>query len=140
MTEYYNNFTEALDKYIVRTDKIDQDYYDFLIRTYLCYDDIPEKPTETFHVAFRVPGATRGHIECDKDLMITDIVFYEDTCWGKVGIYNEDKKDEMISSIKQQFINTKLDIVNGIDSKSFIKEYEERKKRNAEISRFKENL
>ena len=41
--------------------------------------------------------------------MITDIVFYEDTCWGKIGIYDEDKKDEMISSIKQQFINTKLD-------------------------------
>lgn len=120
MIDYYNDFTQALDKYIVRSDKIDQDYYDFLIRTYICLNDVPKEPIDNFHVAFRVPGATRGHIECDKDLMIIDIVFYEDTCWGKVGIYDIKRKDEMISSVKQQFVNTKLDIVNGITSDDYI--------------------
>lgn len=122
MTEYYNNLTEELDKYIQRTDKIDQDWYDFCIRTYLCLEDVPLKPTEDFDVAFRIPGATRGHIECDKDLIIKDIIFY-DTCWGKVGIYKEDKKDEMTSTIKDKFIGTKLDIINGITHDDFMKEY-----------------
>lgn len=122
MTEYYNNLTEELDKYIKRTDKIDQDWYDFCIRTYLCLEDVPSNPTEDFHVAFRVPGATRGHISCDKDLIINDIVFY-DTCWGKIGIYQEDKKEEMTSTIKDKFIGTKLDIINGITHDDFMKEY-----------------
>ena len=49
-------------------------------------------------------------------------MFY-DTCWGKIGIYQEDKKDEMTSTIRNKFIGTKLDIINGITSDDFMREY-----------------
>lgn len=126
MDEYYNNFTEYLDTFIVRSDKINPDWYDFCIRTYLCLNDIPDNPTEDFHIAFRVPGATRGHVSVDKDLIIKDIVFYHDTCWGKVGIYNKLKQDEMIQSTKDKFLGTILDLKNGITSDDFMDKYKER--------------
>ena len=138
--EYYNDFTEALDEYIQRTDKIDQDYYEFCIRTYLCLEDRPKNPVDDYHVAFRVPGATRGHIECDKNDIIKDIVFYKDTCWGKVGIYQVDKMNEMITNITKRFRDTKLDIVNGMSCDEFIDKYQKGEIPNGKISRPKENM
>lgn len=125
LDEYYNDFTMVLDKYIKHSDQIDKEWYNICIRTYLCLADVPDNPQEDFHVAFRVPGATRGHIACDKDLIIKDIVFY-DTCWGVIGIYDESRKDEMIEEANK-FLNTKLNIEDGIYQGKFIDLYMENK-------------
>lgn len=39
------------------------------------------------YIAIRVPGATRGCIAVDKAYTITDVVFYDDVCFGQIGCY-----------------------------------------------------
>ena len=58
--------------------------------------------------AIRFPGATRGHIEVDKDNIIIDIIFYTDSgiagkASNNVGIYKED-----IREAAQKYIGRKI--------------------------------
>lgn len=90
--EWFNDLTDEMDKYnrLYRSNK------GMIFRTYL-YDLEHElkmgmkdynpifkttKNRDKILVAFRIPGATRGHIELDENHIITDIKFYEDTCFG----------------------------------------------------------
>lgn len=54
------------------------------------------------NIAFRHPGSTNGHIVVDKDMIIKDIVFYEDTCWR---FYEGDYQ-----SLRNKYIGTKLSV------------------------------
>ena len=90
--EYYGEVTEFIDKYLIS--EVDKNMMEqgYCLGTYLWgleqYDDF--KGT-----VIRFPGATRGHIKLDDDNVITDIKFYEDTCFGE-GILDSlyDKKIE----------------------------------------------
>lgn len=104
MTEFYNSQTKLLDKYLHR--KIRESVYADWNRTYLWLPEVEKAVTERQGgtIAFRVPGATRGHITVDKDLVITDIEFYESTCFGRIGCYRH-----RVREAGQKLIGRKLD-------------------------------
>ena len=64
--------------------------------TYIC-------ERETYHWdgkehlahSFRVPGATRGHLEVDAEGTIIDIELYKDTCFGVVACYEKTLKEDV---------------------------------------------
>ncbi len=55
--------------------------------------------------AIRYPGATRGHVNFDKDHIITEVHLYADTAY----IYKEDALEEL-----KKFIGSKLILPEGI--------------------------
>lgn len=74
---YTGEITEFIDKYMLK--KYEDEYMNWFCRTYLW----GLEENQSFKgSAFRWPGATRGYIALDKDNIITDIVFYPDTCFG----------------------------------------------------------
>ncbi len=95
MTCYYNSQTKFMDNYLTDELKKINEKWKFDVNcTSLWYGDV-------FHskgarrIAMRVPGATRGHIEIDKNNIIIDVVFYEDVAFVEdgrtnIGCYNKD--------------------------------------------------
>lgn len=118
-TEYRNDFTRFLDEY--RTDSIMklESPYKEMMSTYLWNMDI-ENDFSYYDgkkgkcIAFRLPGATRGHIEVDENYIIKDILFYADTCFNKNKNGVECYKPEVVEAATNKFRDTKLDIHNGI--------------------------
>lgn len=107
MNNYYNNFTKELDKYNIIFNKYKDCEYNSCWRTYLWDADVERavQGKKTL-IAFRVPGATRGHIEVDDNLIIKDIVFYEDVCFSNnLGCYVKNAKE-----IIPKFLGTKLEV------------------------------
>lgn len=104
---YYNNFTEELDKYNHVYEQFKDKEYAGCWRTYLWEPDVKNAVQGKENlVAFRVPGATRGHVKVDDNLIIQDIVFYEDTCFShNIGCYKESIKE-----VIPKFLGTKLEI------------------------------
>lgn len=121
--EYRNNFTKFLDKY--RTEEIMklEEPYKSTMTTYLWYNDIKNLNNTYNHVAFRLPGATRGHIEVDKDLNINNIVFYDDTCFDAKHNGVKCYTKEVEAAACSEFLHTKLDIVNGYIDDSYLEVY-----------------
>ena len=122
-TEYRNDFTQFLDEYRIDAYKNLEYPYNEMMTTYLWNTDVesPFNETEMIkHIAFRVPGATRGHIAVDRDYIIREIVFYDDTCFDAMhkGIECYDKK--VIKAANERFLGTKLDIHNGIVGDDYI--------------------
>ena len=78
--EYCGEITDFMDKYITDYHKKIHDNMKHVFRTYLY-------PANRYGnqrlISFRYPGATRGHIELDKNNIIKNIVFYPDTCFGE---------------------------------------------------------
>lgn len=101
--KYTNEITEEIDKHL-REEYIkyneEEDYYK--IKTCMWERDYFYNPPES-SCPIRCHGATRGHINIDKDDIITNIQFYEDTCFGIIGIYNE-----TVNTIKDKFIGRKV--------------------------------
>lgn len=113
--EYRNNFTKFIDKYRINKIMELEDWYRDMMSTYLCYSDIENNDYENGvkHIAFRLPGATRGHIVVDKDYIIKDIVFYKETCFGyKINELNA-YRPEVVADTTKKFRDTKLDLENG---------------------------
>lgn len=83
-------FTEMCDKYTVnqfnlnrfRTYLYDAKY--IIERGFKYIDPLLgiEMEVNELMIPFRIPGATRGHITLNKDHIITDIRFYDETCFG----------------------------------------------------------
>lgn len=109
----YNQFTRDCDKYLTNGYELD-DKYPFVTGTYLynkgyleCTNscDLFPNTFESCYVCFRVPGATRGHIEIDGSTMIiTDVVFYDDTCFdypSGTGCYKRE-----IWELREKYIGT----------------------------------
>ena len=125
MDDYRNNFTKFLDKF--RTEEIMnlEEPYKTMMTTYLCSDDFERELDEdgVRNIAFRVPGATRGHIEVDKDFIIKKIVFYDDTCFDArhngIKCYTKDVE----VNANTEFLHTKLDIENGYKGDSYLEVY-----------------
>lgn len=87
---YINEITKYLDKHLEKSYKSEDLYCNYLF----------EKPYENYWT-LRVPGATRGHIELNGNI-IKDIVLYEDSfCY----------ESKVLDSIKQ-FVGRKLDLFN----------------------------
>lgn len=105
MNEYYNNFTAELDKY--RTDEIKNSRYEDLLRTYLWLPEVEEvRERKGKIIAFRIPGATRGCVKVDDNLIIENITFYDDTCFAKgLRCYKDD-----IKNVVPKLIGTKLEV------------------------------
>ena len=103
MNGIVNNLMVDLDEYLNADFKKIYKDLGFNVHSYLWRDDVEQclKGYDN-HIAFRHPGATNGHIEVDKDMIIKDIVFYEDTCcWFYEGNYQ---------SLKEKYIGTKLSL------------------------------
>lgn len=92
--EYYCEITDEMDKYL--TDGFKQVGFSSYI--HIC------GPGE---IAFRYPGATRGHILYDKNNIITEIKFYEDTAINSknhpIGCYTKD-----VANVIDKFIGSKI--------------------------------
>ena len=85
--------------------------------TYLCYSDIEDDfryydGVKQKHIAFRLPGATRGHIVVDENYFIKEIVFYKDTCFNSNNNGIECYKKEVVEAANSRYLNTKLDLIN----------------------------
>ena len=91
--DYYCKFTEDLDKHLLDCFSKD-DFTKRMYKSYLWASDVENclKGKDEF-IAFRAPGATRGHLKVEKinnDLIIREIVFYESTCFShNIGCYKE---------------------------------------------------
>lgn len=118
-TEYRNDFTRFLDEYRKDTIMKQEDWFRNCMSTYLWYPDIEDDfkfydGVKGKIIAFRLPGATRGHILVDKDYVIKEIVFYKDTCFGhkinEINCY----KEEVVEAANKEYIGKVLDIHNGI--------------------------
>lgn len=115
-TEYRNNFTKFLDLYRINKITELEPPYNEMMSTYLWYPDIVNNDYEdgVKHIAFRLPGATRGHITVDKQYVIKDILFYGDTCFNTKHNGIECYKTEVVTDATKKFRDTVLDIHNGI--------------------------
>lgn len=91
--EYYCDFTRECDKFnFMLNNREDRPWFrtylyevEAELRCGLVYTDPilgREEVRDGIYIPFRVPGATRGHIKLDKDHIITEIKFYEDTSFG----------------------------------------------------------
>lgn len=132
-TEYRNNFTKFLDEYRVPSILKLESPYKEMMSTYLWYGDIENNNYEdgVKHIAFRLPGATRGHITVDKDNVITDILFYGDTCFNTNNNGIECYKPAVVVDATKKFRGTVLDVHNGIVGDDYLY---------GEVSRSKKDL
>ena len=93
----YCKFTEDLDKHLLNCFSKDN-FTKSMYKSYLWAGDVENclKEKDEF-IAFRAPGATRGHLKVEKinnDLIIREIVFYESTCFSNnIGCYKESVKE-----------------------------------------------
>ena len=124
MTEYRNDFTKFLDKY--RKDSImnGEDWFRQCMSTYLWYPDIINDNYEDGikHIAFRLPGATRGHITVDKNYKILDIIFYKESCFSHKMNETNCYKEEVVADATKKFRDTILDIHNGYVGDDYLHE------------------
>lgn len=123
--EYYNAITITIDEYNIYMKREKTRSVDNIWSTYLYdvkgeledgleyYDHLLQKKVnrEKILIPFRVPGATRGHIELDKDHIVTGIKFYEDTSFG--GAIDPVYKRDVVKAV-EKFIGYKIVIVDKI--------------------------
>lgn len=108
--QYICEFTKVCDEYLL--------YKNEYISTYLF--DVENEIKEGFdeiilgekigtrpyiYIPFRSPGATRGCLCLDKDHIIRDIKFYEETCFTTIQTYSR----EVVEATKK-FIGEKLEL------------------------------
>lgn len=98
--ELVNNMMIDLDEYLKYS--IKEAEKDIGIHSYLWRQDVVNAlEGKTDHIAFRHPGSTNGHIEVDENMIIKDIVFYNDTCYR---FY----KGKYRKALKEKYLGTKL--------------------------------
>lgn len=101
MSSIVNNLMIDLDEYLKPS--IREAEKDLDIHSYLWKEDTEQCLKGNVNpIAFRHPGATTGHIEVDKNMIIKDIVFYEDTC---PRFYEGNYQ-----SLRDKYIGTKLSL------------------------------
>ncbi len=103
MNGIVNNLMIDLDEYLKSDIKKSYRDLDFSVHSYLWKTEVERcLKGDIVPIAFRHPGSTNGHIIVDKDMIIKDIVFYEDTC---PAFYEGNYQ-----SLKDKYIGTKLSI------------------------------
>lgn len=80
LNDYENEITAEMDKHLVKECK------EMLAKGYGSGSYIHSHINPNSMV-LRFPGATRGHIEFDNEMVILKIVLYPDKCFGKLGCY-----------------------------------------------------
>lgn len=93
MSEYTNSFTELLDEWRIQSIKDLDEQWGFKFDAFYLY--MSEKELQMMKdgswkedtIAFRLPGATRGHIYVDANLMIRDVIFYDDVCFKSKSLH-----------------------------------------------------
>ena len=93
-SNHYCKFTQDIDKYLKRS-LSDDEFTKSMFRSYLWKDDVTDCLNGKSNIiAFRAPGATRGHLKVEKvndKLIIREIKFYEDTCFSdSIGCYKKE--------------------------------------------------
>lgn len=97
LKNWYLPITEELDKYRILKDSWS--------KTYLYGDENGVEISQYGLIAIRVPGATRGYIKVDENLIIQDLVIYEDSYKAALACY----KSEVLE-VRAKFIGSKLDL------------------------------
>ena len=123
--EYFNAITITMDEYNLYMRKEKTKSVDNIWSTYLYdvkgeledgleyFDHLLQKNVtrDRILIPFRIPGATRGHIALDKDHIVTEIKFYEDTSFGASidAVYDRGVVDAV-----KEFIGDKIVLVDKI--------------------------
>ena len=97
--EFVNDIMIDLDEYLKPSiKKVEKELG---IHSYLWRDDVNRAiEGKQNHIAFRHPGSTNGHIVVDENMVIKDIVFYNDTCYRFYkGSYRKDLKNKYIGTV-----------------------------------------
>jgi hypothetical protein len=89
--DFVNALTEEMDKYIIYPIK------GFV--TYLWYETKKLEDGKGYGRAIRYPGATRGHIEVNKDGIITGIVLYETASDNCIACYSQGVHEAVLNFI-----------------------------------------
>lgn len=102
----YCKFTKELDKYFI-DGILNDDFTRSMYKSYLWGDDVERcLEGEDNIIAFRAPGATRGHLKIEKvndKLIIREIKFYEDTCFSdNIGCYKKEIEELIPSYIGKE--------------------------------------
>lgn len=82
-----NAFTVDCDRFLIDAMR------EYNMYTYLWDMGAVRWKGDVGYIAIRVPGATRGYIAINKAYIITDIVFYDDVCFERVGCYHRSIAD-----------------------------------------------
>lgn len=94
LDDYSCALTDELDKHLLYS------HLPYMVNSYIMEYESPKL------WSIRFPGATRGHVIVNKNMIIKSIVLYEDTCFGNgIGCYKESVK-----IITDKFIGTKLEL------------------------------
>ena len=107
MDKYVGDLTQEMNKFLIIDPEVaeDKEFCETLYRTYI----LPEKEDKPeICVAFRVPGATRGHIKYNTETHeILEIKFYEETSFKVFQCYKPEVVEHM-----QQFIGDTIEFQN----------------------------
>lgn len=96
--EGFCDLTDEMNKYLLYKHKY---HYTYM------YDFGKRKDGKEGHIyVMRAPGATRGCIITDKNGIIEQVNFYEDTCYDVLPCY-----DRKMEEIKEKYIGRKIVIV-----------------------------
>lgn len=96
--DWVNDLTKEMDKYLIGK----------WPERFCTYINEPDRETDKYF-AIRFPGATRGHIEVDENMIIKDIKLYDVTCFDTHILY-----DKKVLDILSKYIGMKLVIVPKI--------------------------
>ena len=119
-----NDFTRFLDEYRIDSIMNLESPYKEIMSTYLWGDDVSsdEYENDVKYIAFRLTGATRGHITVDRDNIIKDIVFYSETCFDKSKNGIRCYKPEVVVDATKKFRDTKLNLDDAVYGDNYLKE------------------
>lgn len=100
----FNICNEGINELTVDCDRFSI-YKDDYMWTYLWKMGAVEWTDDVGYIAIRVPGATRGYIQINKDYVITNVKFYPDVCFQKIKCYSKDIR----AYIRSKYIGMKFD-------------------------------
>lgn len=104
--------TKFFDKY--KLDNYSKSYW----ITYLWNDLCDTDKSNLYNIAFRLPGATRGHLVVERiDLnrfKIVDIFFIEEECFGKFACYKSELKNDCKKFIGEVLDFSEVTLYNNI--------------------------
>lgn len=99
MLEYFNNITEELNEYLLPQ-------YNYKSHSFYTYIG-QWKQDNPYTWCIRFPGATRGHIKVDDNMIITEINLYDSAFQDGIGCYKREAEQALTKHIGTKLILNK---------------------------------